>query len=205
MPLMLADVYGELEEGNEFQHIRERIKNTLDLPIDNLSKSSGAPTDRERYVSSKGEPKDDLVLIFRRMLELGSPDYDHQLATFLHDAPPKMEYVYIKEEDRWEYHGKPDLKTPDDELIAAVAAKVKEEREVLEEPRPRKTLVVINKNQDKNFDFQCYTLDCDFVTDDKKLYERHVVTCHYGKGLCYPGRIDIKIRSWTAQGSKWEI
>ena len=43
-----------------------------------------------------------------------------------------MEYVYIKEEDRWEYHGKPDVKTPDEELIAAVVAKVKEEREAVD-------------------------------------------------------------------------
>jgi hypothetical protein len=54
-----------------------------------------------------------------------------------------MEYVYIKEEDRWEYHGKPDVKTPDEELIAAVVARVKAEREAVdranERPRPRKT------------------------------------------------------------------
>ena len=62
------------------------------------------------------EPKDDLVTIFRRMLDVESPDYEHQLATFLHNGPPKMEYVYFKEEDRWEYHGKPDVKTPDEEL-----------------------------------------------------------------------------------------
>ena len=207
--MTITEFSDEKEEGIEFQHIRARIKNTLNLPIDIPSKASGAPTDPARYVRSTAEPKDDLVTIFRRMLDLGSPDYEHQLATFLHNGPPKMEYVYIKEEDRWEYHGKPDVKTPDEELIAAVVAKVKEERETVDRDRtnkrPRKTPVVINKNPDKNFDFQCYTLDCDFVTDDKKLYERHVVTCHYGKGLCYPGRIDIRMRGWTAQGKKWEI
>ncbi len=206
---MLADVdvNGELEEGIEFQHIS--IKNTLNLSIDIPSKASGAPTDPTRYVRSTAEPKDELVTIFRRILDLGSPDYEHQLATFLHNGPPKMEYVYIKEEDRWEYHGKPDIKTPDEELIVAVVAKVKEERETVDRDRtnkrPMKTPVVINKKPDKNFDFQCYTLDCDFVTDDKKHYERHVVTCHYGNGLCYPGRIDIRMRGWTAQGKKWKI
>jgi hypothetical protein len=203
--------FRKLEDSIEFQRIRARINNTLNLPIDNLSKSSGAPTDPVRYVRSATEPKDDLVTIFKLMLDLGSPDYEHQLATFLHNGPPKMEYAYFEEEDRWEYHGKPDVKTPDEELIAAVVDRVKAQRETVdrdnanEGPRPRKTLVIINKNPDKNFDFQCYTLDCDFVTDDKKLYERHVVTCHYGKGLCYPGRIDIKMRGWTEQGRKWEI
>ena len=198
----------QIQQGIEFQHIRSRIKNTLNLPIDNLGKSTGAPTNPPRHVRSTVEPKDDLVSIFKRMLDLGSPEYEHQLATFLHNGPPKMEYVYFKEEDRWEYQGKPDVKTPDEELIPTVVARVKVERDAVdknERPRPRKTLIVINKNPDKNFDFQCYTLDCDFVTDDKKLYERHVVTCHYGKGLCYPGRIDIKMRGWTAQGRKWEI
>lgn len=203
--------FGKLEDGIEFQRIRARINNTLNLPIDNLSKSSGAPTDPARYVRSATELNDDLITIFKRMLDLGSPDSEHQLAKFSHNGPPKMEYVYFKEENRWECHGKPDVKTPDEELIAAVIARVKAARETVdrdnanEGPRPTKTIVVINKNPDKNFDFQCYTLDCDFVTDDKILYERHVVTCHYGKGLCYPGRIDIKMRGWTAQGRKWEI
>ena len=71
---MLADVdvNGELEEGIEFRHIRARIKNTLNLPMsigDIPSKASGAPTDPARYVRSTAEPKDDLVTIFKRMLE----------------------------------------------------------------------------------------------------------------------------------------
>ena len=208
---MLADVdvNGELEEGIEFQHIRARIKNTLNLSIDIPSKASGAPTDPTRYVRSTAEPKDELVTIFRLCWTLEvqtmSTSWRHSCIMDLQ----KCEYVYIKEEDRWEYHRKPDIKTPDEELIATVVAKVKEERETVDRDRtnkrPRKTPVVINKKPDKNFDFQCYTLDCDFVTDDKKHYERHVVTCHYGNGLCYPGRIDIRMRGWTAQGKKWKI
>jgi hypothetical protein len=204
---MITAAMEKLEQGEEFQRIRARIKNTLNLPIDIPSKASGAPTDTARYVHSTAEPKDDLVTIFKRMLDLGSPDYEHQLVEFLHNGPPKMRYEYIKEEDRWEYHGKPDedIKIPDEKLIAAVVAKVKEERETVDRARTNKRPVVINIKPDKNFDFQCYTLDCDFVTDDKKHYERHVVTCHYGNGLCYPGRIDIRMRGWTAQGKKWKI
>ena len=115
MTLAEFDNKDQIQQGIEFHHIRARINNTLNLPIDNLSKSSGAPTDPVRYVRSATEPKDDLVTIFKRMLDLGSPDYEQQLVTFLHNGPPKMEYVYFIEEDRWEYHGKPDVKTPDEE------------------------------------------------------------------------------------------
>ena len=34
------------------------------------------------------------------MLDLGSPDYEHELAEFLHNGPPKMRYEYIKEENQ---------------------------------------------------------------------------------------------------------
>ena len=97
-----------------------------------------------------------------------------------------MRYEYIKEEDRWEYRGKPDedIKTPDKELIAAVVAKVKADRKAVD--RENKTLVVTKKEDlvlnvlsNEKFDFQCYIPACEFVTNDKKLYERHVVTCHY--------------------------
>ena len=53
------------------------------------------------YSPTLGEPKDDLVSIFRRMLDLGTPEYEHELAEFLHNGPPKMRYEYIKEEDKW--------------------------------------------------------------------------------------------------------
>ena len=70
----------EFEQGIEFQHIRARIKNTLNLPVDALGKSIRVlqliPT---KYVCARAEAKDDLVTIFRRMLDLGSPEYEHQL------------------------------------------------------------------------------------------------------------------------------
>ena len=206
---MLADVdvNGELEEGIEFQHIRARIKNTLNLPIDIPSKASGAPTDPARYVRSTAEPKDDLVTIFRRMLDLGTPEYEHGLATFFHNGRPNIDYAWIKIENKWEYYGDP--------AREALEAEYFEERRKENERRTRiadkiKTLVVTNKEDlhilsNEKFDFQCYTLGCKFVTNTKADYERHVVTRHYGKGLCYPGKIDIKMRGWTAQGRKWEI
>ena len=87
-----------------------------------------------------------------------------------------MRYEYVKEEDRWIDHGKPieDVKTPDEELISSVVAKVKAEREGVD--RANKTLVVTKKEDlvlnvlsNEKFDFQCYTPDCEFVTNDKKL------------------------------------
>ena len=66
----------QIQQGT-FQHIRSRIKNTLNLPIDNLGKSTGAPTNPPRHVRSTVEPKDDLVSVFKRMLDLGSPEYEH--------------------------------------------------------------------------------------------------------------------------------
>ena len=174
---------------------------------EDLGKPSGAPTNPNMYTSKVGEPKDDLVTIFRRMLDLGTPEYEHELAGFLHNGPPKMRYVYIKEEDRWEDNGDP--------IIKEWEAKYFEERRKEKERRTRiadkiKTLTVTKKEDlqvlsDEKFDFQCYTLGCKFVTNTKADYERHVVTKHYGKGLCYPGKVDIKMRSWTAQGRKWEI
>lgn len=208
------------EEGIEFQHIRARIKNTLNLPIDIPTKASGAATDPARYVRSTAEPKDDLVTIFRRMLDLGSPEYEHQLATFLHNGPPKMRYEYVKDKSspKNENHT---WRLEHDHADAATKAK---EAEYFDERRKEKerctriadkikTLVVTKKediilsspNADGTYDFACYTIGCSFATNEKKDYERHVVTKHYGKGLCYPGKIDIKVRGWTAQGRKWEI
>jgi len=211
---MLADVdniNGELEDGIEFQHIRARIKNTLNLPIDIPNKATGAATEPAKKVRPTAEPKDDLVDIFSRMLDAGSPHYQHQLNTFLHNGPPKMRYECVKEEDRWIDHA--DAKTK-----AKEAAYFEEQRKE-KERRTRiadkiKTLVVTKKEDlaldidllpNEKFDFQCYTPGCKFVTNTKADYERHVVTQHYGKGLCYPGKIDIKTRGWTAQDRKWEI
>ncbi len=189
----------KLEQGEEFQHIRARIKNTLSLPIDNLGKPSGAST-TNMYSYRVLEPKDELVSIFRRMLYLGTPEYEHGLAEFLHNGPPKMRYEYIKEGDRLIDHADPITKAKEAEYF--------EERRKEKERRIRiaakiKTLVVTNKEDlhvisNEKFDFQCYTPDCKFVTNTKADYERHMVTQHYGK-------IDTKTRGWTAQGRKWEI
>ena len=218
---MLADddVNGGLEEGIEFQRIRARIKNTLNLPIDIPSKASGAPTDPARYVRSTTEPKDDLVTIFRRMLDLGSPDYEHQLSGFLHNGPPKMRYEYIKDKSspKKENHT---WRLEYDHADAATKAREAEYFEELKKEKERRIriadkikMLVDTKKEDialdllynEKFDFKCYTIGCPFATNNKQDYECHVVTKHYGKGLCYPGKIDIKMRGWTAQGRKWEI
>jgi hypothetical protein len=151
------------------------------------------------YISKLG--KDDLVTIFRRMLDVGSPEYEHGLAEFLHNGPPNMDYVWDDECD------KPDTRTPDQLLVAAVAAKVKAEREAAD--TANKTLVITKKEDldilaNQKFDFQCYIPDCKFGTNGKGIYERHVITRHPGK-LCYPGKVDLKQRGWTAQGRKWEV
>ena len=108
------------------------------------------------------------------MLDLASPDYQHQLPTFLHNGPPKMRYEYIKEEDRWIDHA--------DSITKAKEAEYFEERRREKERRTRiadkiKTLVVTKKKDvdidsdiltKQKFDFQCYTPDCKFVTNTKK-------------------------------------
>ena len=106
------------------------------------AKSRESPTDSARYVRSTAEPKDDLVTIFRRMLDLGTPEYEHELAEFLHNGPPKMRYEYIKEEDRWIDHADPITKAKEAEYF--------EERRKEKERRTRiadkiKTLVVTKK------------------------------------------------------------
>ena len=189
----------KLEQGEEFQRIRTRIKNTLSLPIDNLGKPSGAPVIPNTYASKLGE--EDLVTVFRRILNVGSPEYEHELLGFLHNGPPNMDYVWVEQRD------KPDIRTPDELLVASVAAKIKAEREAVD--RTNKTLVVTTKEDldilsNEKFDFQCYIPDCNSITNSKSTYERHVVTKHPGK-LCYPGKVDLKQRGWTAQGRKWEI
>jgi hypothetical protein len=214
--LTVTEFEDKEEQGLEFQHIRARIRITLSLPIDDLGKPSGAPTNPNMYTSRLGEPKEDLVTIFRRMLDLGTPEYEHELAGFLHNGRPKLRYEPVKTEiegtKTWTFidHAHATTKANEAEYF--------EERRKENERRARiadkiKTLVVTKKEDiiissshaDGSYDFQCYTIGCPFVTNDKKDYERHVVILHYGKGLCYPGKIDIKMRGWTAQGRKWEI
>ena len=118
-----------------------------------------------------------------------------------------MRYEYIKEEDRWIDHADPIIKAKEAEYFEEQR---KENERLTRIADKIKTLVVTNKEDlqilsNEKFDFQCYTLGCKFVTNAKADYERHVVTKHYGKGLCYPGKIDIKMRGWTAQGRTWEI
>ena len=122
-----------------------------------------------------------------------------------------MRYEYIKEGDRWIDHADPITKAKEAEYFEK-QRKEKERR--IRISAKIKTLVVTNKEDidididlltNQKFDFQCYTIGCPFTTNNKLDYECHVVTKHYGKGLCYPGKIDIKTRGWTAQGRKWEI
>ena len=135
------------------------------------------------------------------MLDLGSPEYEHELPTFLHNGPPKMRYEYIKEEDRgtWRFidHADPITKAGKQNTLKNKERKKKDVARIADKI---KTLVVTKKediilsspNPDGSYDFACYTIGCPFATNDKKDYERHVVTKHYGKGLCYPGKIDIR-------------
>ena len=120
-----------------------------------------------------------------------------------------MRYVYIKEEDVWIDHTDPITKAKEAEYFEE---RRKEKERCLRIADKIKTLVVTKKEDlvvdilsNEKFDFQCYTIGCPFATNDKRDYERHVVTKHYGKGLCYPGKIDIKTRAWTAQGRAWDI
>ena len=60
-------------------------------------------------------------------------------------------------------------------------------------------------NPDERFDYAVLYQIVNLQQMTEADYEQHVVTKHYGKGLCYPGKIDIKMRGWTAQGRTWEI
>ena len=83
-----------------------------------------------------------------------------------------------------------------DPTTKAREAEYFEERKKEKERRTRiaekiKILVVTKKEDfdvlsNEKFDFQCYTIGCPFATNNKQDYECHVVTKHYGKGLCYP-------------------
>ena len=152
------------------------------------------------------------------MLDLGTPEYEHELAEFLHNGPPKMRYEYVKDPVQRRDHTWRLEYDHADATTKAKEAEYFEEQRKEKERRSRiadkiKTLVVTKKediilsspNPDGSYDFACYTIGCPFATNDKKDYERHVVTKHYGKGLCYPGKVDIRKRGWTAQGRKWEI
>jgi hypothetical protein len=192
---------------------------------EDLGKSSGAPIDPDMYSFKLGESKDDVVTFFRRMLDLGTPEYEHELAEFLHNGPPKLRYEAVKTKVEIDTKAKPVFRTSktwtfidhaDPETRAKEAEYFEEQRKEKERHAriadKLKTLVVTKKEDlaldirpNGKFDFQCYTIDCEFVTNNKADYERHVVTKHYGKGLCYPGKIDIKMRGWTAQGRTWEI
>ncbi len=204
--------FDDREEGIEFQHIRARIRNTLNLPVDNLGEPSGAPTTTDVYASKLGEPKDDLVSIFKHTLNVGTPEYEHELATFMHKGPPKLRYEYVKEEDIWIDHADPITKAKEAEYFeerkkekerrARIADKLKVK---LTATKKENTNPNPNTSLDGKYDFACYTPSCKFESDSKADYEKHVVTTHLGTGLCYPGKIDIKTRGWTAQGRTWEI
>ena len=138
-----------------------------------------------------------------------------RLATFLHNGPPKMRYEYVKdfENHTWRLVADHDGRTTKARELEYFEEQRKEKERLARIADKVKTLVVTKKediilsspNPDGSYDFACYTIGCPFATNDKKDYERHVVTKHYGKSLCYPGKIDIKMRGWTAQGRKWEI
>ena len=94
---MLADfdVNGELEQGIEFQHIRARIKNTLNLPVDTQAKLQELQlTQRDMFVLQQNR-RMTLSLSSGACLTLEVQTMSTQLATFLHNGPPKMRYEYV--------------------------------------------------------------------------------------------------------------
>jgi hypothetical protein len=55
----------------------------------------------------------------------------------------------------------------------------------------------------QEFRYQCYY--CDFNTDNKDDYERHVINKHGSGHPCYPSKPDIEKLGLKPQGQKWEI
>jgi hypothetical protein len=168
------------------------------------------------------------------MLELGTPEYEHDLAGYIHKGYSSLADHYERAEQlgigvqqecdlencNCHYaagHGK--WHNPDPER-EALETEHFEEQLKQKERRIRiadkiKTLRVTNKidldllsnpnpKPDSDFDFRCYNPKCDFATDNKADYERHGVTKHFSKS-CYPGKADLWLYGWKAQGKKWEI
>jgi len=90
--------------------------------------------------------------------------------------------------------------TPENEIIAKITQKRKEADEA------NRSESIDNQQSEKYqgpFDFICYVPNCKFGTNNKRNYERHVVTNHH-RTLCYPGKVDLKRLGWSAQSRKWE-
>jgi hypothetical protein len=199
-----------------------------------LGQPSGAATDPDGYIAANGPPEDDLVDIFRWMLDIGTTQYEHDLVDYIHSGYPSLVEHYEScerlgrghqqecdiEDCNCHYaagHGK--WHNPDPER-EALEAKYFEEQLKEKERRIRitdkiKTLRVTNKEElglltnpnpkiNSDFDYRCYNQKCDFATNYKAEYERHGVTKHTGKP-CYPGKADLWLYGWKPQGRKWEV
>lgn len=193
-----------------------------------LGQPSGAEPFRE--ISSSGPPQDNLDDIFRRALDLGTPEYEHDLTEYIRHGYPSLYEHY----DRVQELGRGPQQECDLEKCACHAVRcdgktygkvdpVRQAQETayFEEQRKekeRRTRIVdkiktlhVTKREDLDilkpkelFDYQCYNPKCDFATNNKAEYEKHGVIKHAGKP-CYPGKIDLKFYGCTAQGRKWEI
>jgi hypothetical protein len=120
---------------------------------------------------------------------------------------------HLREERPWELDTNSqtdpiEVEKQDTRVIADIVSKIKADREAAErENELEYTQKSESERQESigQFDYECYIPDCKFRTHVKRAYERHVVTQHYGKGLCYPGKVDLELYGWKAQGRKWEI
>jgi hypothetical protein len=160
--------------------------------------------------------------------------YKHDIAEYIHHGYPSLYEHYDRVEQLGigiqqecdiedcvchyarmdgKKYGKADpaRKSQEAGLVTSIVAKVKAEREaadIANEAELMAANATYSHGQEKKsgpFDFQCYTPDCGFATNDKSIYERHVITRHYGKGLCYAGKVDLKSYGWAPQGRKWEV
>jgi uncharacterized C2H2 Zn-finger protein len=59
-----------------------------------------------------------------------------------------------------------------------------------------------NNGNDTGSYFECYY--CQFMTDIKLDYERHVVQAH-PKKQCYPGKVELDRLGIAGKGKSWEI
>ena len=119
---------------------------------------------------------------------------DAEESVYYQDTPEGKEWA------DWAYNEYCEEQRKEKERRDRIADKIKSTLVTKEED-----IILPSTKPDGCYDFACYTIGCPFATNDKKDYERHVVTKHYGKGLCYPGKVDIRQRGWKAQGRKWEI
>jgi hypothetical protein len=193
---------------------------------------SGAKTFRE--ISSSGQPQDDLGDIFRWMLDLGTPEYEYDLAHYIHNGYPSLAEHYERAEQlgigvqqecdlencNCHYaagHGKWHDPDPEREALETkyFALKLKEKERRIRIADKIKTLrvttkedldIISNPNPSLNadFDYRCYNPKCDFATNNKAEYESHCVRRHPERSG-YPGKVDLNLYGWKPQGRKWEV